>query len=72
MGLLLLRVEATCLNPQHRKQTVKSLIHLNCAAPYRSESGLVLCCIPDMIKVPPDVCFSQNATSLAILGMHER
>ena len=35
-------IEATCLYPQHRKQTVTALIHSNRATPYRAESGLVL------------------------------
>jgi len=35
-------------------------------------TSIGLCCIPDMIQVPPDVCFSQNATFPAILGMSER
>jgi hypothetical protein len=42
MSLLLLWIEATCLNPQHRKQTLNTLIALNSATHYRSQSGLVL------------------------------
>jgi hypothetical protein len=42
MSLLLLWIEAGCLNPQHRKQTFNALIALNYAAHYRSQSGLVL------------------------------
>jgi len=45
MGLLLLKVEATCLISQHRKQTVTAPRPSNRAATYHSESGLVLCCI---------------------------
>ena len=50
MGLLLLNVEATCLNSQHRKQTLNAPISSNRATLYRSASGLVLWPVKEVLQ----------------------